>query len=104
MNKHKDKEVASLLCMTKLSSNLKLKDNQILIKIVKGLKDATEYWICNDNDVDNGCTITPNNTCDVKRHCLKNTHSMLKTHLHQNVLIIATLSICLEKNKLNVPY
>ena len=42
MNKYDDQEVTLLLDITKLLSNLKPKDNQLFMKIVKGIKDSTE--------------------------------------------------------------
>ena len=78
MNKHADEEVKLLLYMTKLLSNLKPKNNQLLMKIVKGFKDATEHRICNNDNIDDTRVTIPDNVSDLKRHCLKNAYSILK--------------------------
>ena len=67
-----------LLDITKLSSNLKLKDNQLLTKIAKGIKHVTEQRIYNNNSIDDARAEIPDNVSDLKRHCLKNKHSILK--------------------------
>lgn len=66
-----------MLDIAKLSSNLKPKDNQLFMKIIKGVKDVTEQRICSD-DVDNVRAAMPDDVSDLQRCCLKNTNSILK--------------------------
>ena len=78
MNKFDDQEVALLLDITKLSSNLKPKDNELLMKIVKGMKDVTENRVILDDDPSRARATIPDNVSDLKRYCLKSTYSILK--------------------------
>ena len=77
MNKHDNNEVALHLDITTLASNLKPQENELLMKIIKNTKKATENRMLNTNK-DVVFTTMPDNASDLKRHCLKSSHSILK--------------------------
>jgi len=77
LNNYPTKEVTLMIDITKLSANLKPKENQLLMKIVKGVKAVEQQWLCSDI-IDNARTTIPDNVSDLKRYCLKNKYSILK--------------------------
>ena len=74
------KEVTLIIDVTKLLANLKPKENQLLMKIIKEIKDTLELQ-SNNNAIHNASVATPDNMSDLKRYGLKNAYSALKTTL-----------------------
>jgi len=77
LNTLADKEVTVMLDITKLASTLKPKENQLFMKIVKGIKEIEETRA--SDDVEDSTRITiPDNVSELNRYCTKNTYSILK--------------------------
>jgi len=77
LNNYPTNEVTLMIDITKLLANLKPKENQLLMKIVKGIKAVEQQRLCSDI-IDNARTTIPDNVSDLKRYYLKNKYSILK--------------------------
>ena len=66
-----------MINITKLLANFKAKENKLLMKIIKGIKDILELQ-SNDDKINTVSVTMPDNRSDLKQCCLKNTHSALK--------------------------
>ena len=66
-----------MIDITKLAANLKPKDNALFMKIAKGIKDAIEKQMWN-NEINDVRAAMTDNASDLKRYCTKNASSIIK--------------------------
>ena len=78
MNQYDKNEVLLHINLTMLTSQLKLQQNELVIKILKKTIECIENHLLNINK-DVIYTKIPDNISSLNRYCLKTSHSILKT-------------------------